>query len=103
MARAATRGTAAGPLRFADLVLDPRTREVSRGERPVDLTPTEFSLLELFMRNPRQVLTHQVILDRVWCFDFGPRPNVLYVYIGYLRRSRARSRRAIRACGNRYR
>lgn len=73
-------------LRFADLELDPLTREVRRGNRSIELTPTEFSLLELLMRNPRQVLTRQVIFDRVWHFDFGPKSNLLYVYIGYLRR-----------------
>jgi two-component system response regulator MprA len=77
---------AKGTLRFADLVLDPTTREAWRGGRPMELTRTEFALLELFMRNPRQVLTRQLIFDRVWCFDFGPRSNVLSVYIGYLRR-----------------
>ena len=73
-------------LRFADLELDPGTREVSRGGRPIELTRTEFSLLELFLRNPRQVLTRSVIFERVWGFDFGPTSNSLDVYIGYLRR-----------------
>ncbi len=71
---------------FGDLVLDTRTREVRRGVRAMDLTPTEFRLLELFLRNPRQVLTRAVIYDRVWGFDFGPRSNTLSVYVGYLRR-----------------
>ncbi len=75
-----------GPLAFADLVLDRGTREVRRGDRPIDLTRTEFLLLELFMRNPRQVLTRDVIFDRVWGYDFGPASNSLEVYIGYLRR-----------------
>jgi two-component system response regulator MprA len=73
-------------LRFADLELDPRTREVRRGSRPMELTRTEFSLLELFMRNPRQVLTRSVIFERVWGYDFGFASNSLDVYIGYLRR-----------------
>jgi two-component system response regulator MprA len=73
-------------LRFADLELDPGTREVTRAGRPIELTRTEFSLLELFLRNPRQVLTRSVIFERVWGFDFGPTSNSLDVYIGYLRR-----------------
>jgi two-component system response regulator MprA len=73
-------------LRFADLELDPATREVRRGSEPVELTRTEFSLLELFMLNPRQVLTRSVIFERVWGYDFGPGSNSLDVYIGYLRR-----------------
>jgi two-component system response regulator MprA len=73
-------------LRFADLELDPGTREVRRGEEPIELTRTEFSLLELFMRNPRQVLTRSIIFERVWGYDFGFASNSLDVYIGYLRR-----------------
>lgn len=73
-------------LRFNDLALDTRTRDVSRSERAMELTPTEFRLLELLLRNPRQVLTREVIFDRVWGFDFGPSSNTLSVYIGYLRR-----------------
>ena len=73
-------------LRFADLELDPGTREVRRGERLIELTRTEFSLLELFLRNPRQVLTRSVIFERVWGYDFGFGSNSLDVYIGYLRR-----------------
>jgi two-component system response regulator MprA len=72
--------------RFADLELDPGTREVRRSGRPIELTRTEFSLLELFMRNPRQVLTRSVIFERVWGYDFGFASNSLDVYIGYLRR-----------------
>ena len=72
-------------LRFADLELDPGTREVRRGN-PIELTRTEFSLLELFLRNPRQVLTRSIIFERVWGYDFGPTSNSLDVYIGYLRR-----------------
>ena len=73
-------------MRFADLELDPATREVTRGGRAIDLTRTEFSLLELFMRNPRQVLTRTIIFERVWGYDFGYASNSLDVYIGYLRR-----------------
>jgi two-component system, OmpR family, response regulator MprA len=72
--------------RFADLELDPGTRQVRRGDRQFELTRTEFSLLELFMRNPRQVLTRSVIFERVWGYDFGFASNSLDVYIGYLRR-----------------
>ena len=57
-----------------------------RGERPIELTRTEFQLLELFLRNPRQVLTRSLIFDRVWGYDFGPASNSLEVYVGYLRR-----------------
>jgi two-component system response regulator MprA len=74
------------PLRFADVELDPATREVRRGERRIELTRTEFNLLELFLRNPRQVLTRSLIFERVWGYDFGPTSNALDVYIGYLRR-----------------
>jgi two-component system, OmpR family, response regulator MprA len=73
-------------LAFADIELDPGTREVTRSGDPIDLTRTEFSLLELFMRNPRQVLTRSVIFERVWGYDFGFGSNSLDVYIGYLRR-----------------
>ncbi len=73
-------------LAFGDLELDPGTREVKRNGEPIELTRTEFSLLELFMRNPRQVLTRSVIFERVWGYDFGFGSNSLDVYIGYLRR-----------------
>jgi two-component system response regulator MprA len=73
-------------LRFADLELDPGTREVRRGGEQIELTRTEFSLLELFMLNPRQVLTRSIIFERVWGYDFGFASNSLDVYIGYLRR-----------------
>jgi len=73
-------------LRFADLSLDPGTREVKRGARLMELTRTEFLLLELLLRNARQVLTREVIFDRVWGYDFGANSNSLEVYIGYLRR-----------------
>jgi two-component system, OmpR family, response regulator MprA len=72
--------------RFADLELNPGTREVRRGGVPIELTRTEFNLLELFLRNPRQVLTRSVIFERVWGYDFGFASNSLDVYIGYLRR-----------------
>ena len=75
-----------GTLRFADLELNPGTREVHRGGVAIELTRTEFSLLELFLRNPRQVLTRSIIFERVWGYDFGPTSNSLDVYIGYLRR-----------------
>jgi two-component system response regulator MprA len=73
-------------MRFADLELDPGTREVRRGGEMIELTRTEFSLLELFMLNPRQVLTRSIIFERVWGYDFGFASNSLDVYIGYLRR-----------------
>ena len=75
-----------GELEFADVLLDPGTREVRRGKRSIELTVTEFNLLELFMRNPRQVLRRSLIYDRVWGYDFGPDSHALDVYIGYLRR-----------------
>ena len=87
--RALLRRTTEGPdevLRFGDLELDPSTREVRRDGRSIELTRTEFSLLELFMRNPRQVLTRSIIFERVWGYDFGFSSNSLDVYIGYLRR-----------------
>ena len=74
------------PLWFAGLSLDPRTHEVRRGQRTIELTRTEYSLLELFLRNPRQVLTRPLIMDRIWGYDFGPTSNPLEVYISYLRR-----------------
>jgi two-component system, OmpR family, response regulator MprA len=73
-------------LRFDDLELDPHSHEVRRGERLVELTRTEFLLLELFLHHPRQVLTRSQIFDRVWGYDFGPASNSLEVYVGYLRR-----------------
>ena len=84
--RAANGDDAPDVLRFADLEVDLGTREVRRGVRDIELTRTEFSLLELFLRNPRQVLTRSVIFERVWGYDFGPTSNSLDVYIGYLRR-----------------
>jgi two-component system response regulator MprA len=73
-------------LHFGDLELDPATREVRRDGDPIELTRTEFALLELFMLNPRQVLTRSIIFERVWGYDFGFGSNSLDVYIGYLRR-----------------
>ncbi|MGO9751606.1 MAG: response regulator transcription factor [Solirubrobacteraceae bacterium] len=73
-------------LRYGDLVLDPVAHEVYRGERLVDLSKTEFLLLELFMKHPRQVLTRSTIFENVWGYDFGPTSNALGVYMGYLRR-----------------
>jgi two-component system response regulator MprA len=73
-------------LRFADLELDPVSHQVKRGDRAIELTRTEFALLELFMLHPRQVLTRPVIFDRVWGYDFGPGSNSLEVYVSYLRR-----------------
>jgi two-component system response regulator MprA len=73
-------------LRFADLVLDPAAHEIHRGERLVELTRTEFLLLELLLRHPRQVLTRGAIFEHVWGYDFGATSNSLEVYVGYLRR-----------------
>src|SRR5581483_2965232 len=73
-------------LRFADLSLDPVTREAHRGDRAFSLTRIEFDLLELLLRHPRQVLTRELILDRVWGYTFDSGTNSLAVYIGYLRR-----------------
>jgi two-component system, OmpR family, response regulator MprA len=79
-------GAPGGALQFSDVTLDPATHEVRRGERAIELTRTEFNLLELFLRNPRQVLTRSLIFERVWGYDFGFSSNSLDVYIGYLRR-----------------
>ncbi|MEU2034811.1 response regulator transcription factor [Nocardia amamiensis] len=79
-------GEASEAMKFADLSLDPVTREVSRGVRPISLTRTEFSLLEMLMANPRRVLTRSRILEEVWGYDFPTSGNALEVYIGYLRR-----------------
>jgi two-component system response regulator MprA len=73
-------------LRFSDLTLDPVAHQVKRGGREIELTRTEFLLLELFMLHPRQVLTRSVIFERVWGYDFGPDSNSLEVYVSYLRR-----------------
>jgi len=71
--------------KFADLTMDTGSRQVTRGERLIQLTAKEHELLELFLRHPRQVLTREVIFDRVWGYDFGGESNVLEVYIRYLR------------------
>ncbi|SEP92337.1 MULTISPECIES: response regulator transcription factor [Lentzea] len=76
----------AAALKFADLELDPSTRDVRRGERPISLTRTEFALLELLLAHPRQVLTRSRILEDVWGYDFPTSGNALEVYVGYLRR-----------------
>ena len=84
----ATTTDTAGPDRFtfADVRLDPATREVWRGERPLRLTRTEFAILEVFLRHPRQVLTRAVLFEQVWGYDFGETSNSIHVYLGYLRR-----------------
>ena len=74
------------PLTFADLRLDPVSYEVTRGDRVIELTRTEHLLLELFLENPRRVLSRERIFEAVWDYDFGPRSKALDVYVGYLRR-----------------
>ncbi|MCG8917373.1 response regulator transcription factor [Actinokineospora sp. PR83] len=74
------------PLRYADLEMDPGTREVRRGAREISLTRTEFALLELLLSHPKQVLTRGRILEEVWGYDFPTSGNALEVYVGYLRR-----------------
>lgn len=78
--------TEAAIMTFADLTLDPSTREVHRGKRAISLTRTEFALLEMLIANPRRVLTRSRILEEVWGFDFPTSGNALEVYVGYLRR-----------------
>ena len=73
-------------LTFADLTMDVSSRDVSRGGRPIELTRTEFTLLEMFLRRPRRVLDRSFILEEVWGYDFPTRANSLEVYVGYLRR-----------------
>jgi two-component system response regulator MprA len=73
-------------LTYADISLDPFTREVLRGERSINLTVTEFNLMQILMRHPRQVLERNQILNEVWGYDFGGDDNVLEIYIGYLRK-----------------
>lgn len=73
-------------LRFADLAMDLASREVRRGERLIELTRTEFTLLEMFLRRPRRVLERSFILEEVWGYDFPTTANSLEVYVGYLRR-----------------
>ena len=72
-------------LRYADLELDTGTRIAHRGTREIELSPTEYELLALFLRRPRQVLTRDIIMDRVWGLDFEGSSNVMEVYVGYLR------------------
>ena len=79
-------GQASEALSFADLTLDPGTREVRRGGREISLTRTEFALLELFLSYPKHVLTRGRILEEVWGYDFPTSGNALEVYVGYLRR-----------------
>jgi two-component system response regulator MprA len=74
------------PLVFADLTLDPVTRDVTRGNRALSLTRTEFALLELFLQRPKRVLERSFILEEVWGFDFPTTANSLEVYVGYVRR-----------------
>lgn len=74
------------PLTYADLSLDPATRETKRGARAFELTSKEFDLLQYLMLHPRQVLRREQILQSVWGYDFGGEDNVLEVYIGYLRK-----------------
>ncbi|MEZ5121048.1 MAG: response regulator transcription factor [Solirubrobacterales bacterium] len=75
-----------GAIRFADLTMDCASREVRRGGRPIELSRTEYNLLELFLRHPRQVLPRSTIFERVWGYDLGSTSNVLGVFVGYLRR-----------------
>jgi two-component system response regulator MprA len=77
---------AVAALAFHELQLDPARHGVAVGGHFAELTRTEYQLLELLMRNPRQVLRHDMIYDRVWGYDFGPASNALRVYVGYLRR-----------------
>jgi two-component system, OmpR family, response regulator MprA len=74
------------PLRYCELELDTEAHEARVGERSIPLTRTEFDLLHLFMRNPRRVMTHELIYERVWGYDFALAGNALRVYVGYLRR-----------------
>jgi two-component system response regulator MprA len=73
-------------LTFADVRMNPATREVWRGERALKLTRTEFGILEAFLRHPRQVLSRTALFEQVWGYDFGEQSNSLHVYLGYLRR-----------------
>ncbi|MEO6858082.1 MAG: response regulator transcription factor [Solirubrobacteraceae bacterium] len=86
MRRAGGEGDADGVLSFGELKLDPARHGVAVSDRFVELTRTEYQLLELLMLNPRRVLPHTLIYDRVWGYDFGPTSNALRVYVGYLRR-----------------
>ncbi len=73
------------PLTFADLTLNPASRLVYRGDRPITLTAKEYDLLEMFMRHPNQVLTREQIFDQIWGYDFGGESNIIEVYVRYLR------------------
>jgi two-component system response regulator MprA len=86
MRRSGGEGDVDGGLSFAELKLDPARHGVTVSENFVELTRTEYQLLELLMLNPRRVLPHTLIYDRVWGYDFGPTSNALRVYVGYLRR-----------------
>lgn len=77
--------TAQEVLHFADLVMNTATREVRRGQRPIELTAKEFDVLELFMRHPRQVLTRDILYERIWGYDYSGESNIIEVYIRYLR------------------
>lgn len=83
--RAAPAETTAA-LAYGDLSLDPKTRAVRRGARPLELSPTEFALLEMLLQHPRQVLTRSALYETVWGYDFGDSSKSLDVYIGYLRK-----------------
>jgi DNA-binding response OmpR family regulator len=72
-------------LHSADLTMNTATREVMRGNRKIELTTKEYDLLELFLRHPRQVMTREVIYDRIWSYDFGGESNIIEVYVRYLR------------------
>ena len=89
-----TQGDDGHVLRFADVELDDDTRQVRRGEEPLDLTPTEFRLLRFLLQNPRRVLSKRQILDNVWNYDFGGDANVVETYVSYLRRKLDRVRAA---------
>jgi two-component system, OmpR family, response regulator MprA len=86
MRRSGGEGDVDGGLSFAELKLDPARHGVTVSDNFVELTRTEYQLLELLMLNPRRVLPHTLIYDRVWGYDFGPTSNALRVYVGYLRR-----------------
>jgi two-component system response regulator MprA len=86
LVRRGQNGGSQGALEFCELRLDGARHGAVVGERFAELTRTEYDLLELFMQNPRNVLPHSVIYERVWGYDFGPASNALRVYVGYLRR-----------------
>jgi two-component system response regulator MprA len=86
LVRRGRNGENQGALEFCELRLDGARRGAVVGERFAELTRTEYDLLELFMQNPRNVLSHSVMYERVWGYDFGPASNALRVYVGYLRR-----------------